>query len=620
MIQKFRYTTIYDTMYKKDKEQIMKKNNHILIYTLIWGFAIIFLIIMLYQNNGNARVINYTGIVRGGTQQLVKQELFGYHNEKFMENLDEILYELQTGKGSHNITPCKSSDYQEQLAKMQTIWQQIKEEIKQTEHGADPQHLYDLSEAYFKAADVAVSKAEVYTESLIHLSITALVIYLLLSIFCLVLWNIHKERQIKKIYYTDPLTNAYNKSAFEMKIKHILSVYKYPYSILYFDIDGFKRINDEYGYEAGDQLLKEIAEFLKYQMDENSECFARPSADYYMVLMRRDIHEIHDFSMNLTQYLYDHLEYIGAIDITYGIYDLPEHAREEIPNMIDKAMIAHKLCKSRHGINILSYHDDLMKVLEYENKLTSNMQKALSQKEFKMYLQPKIDLKNNALIGAEALVRWISPELGFIPPDNFIPLFEKNEFISELDFYMLEQVCKYLKESLQKDAKHTIAISVNVSRITLLQRDFLKRFDDMINSYQIPPHYIEVELTENAFDRLDQSAIHILKQLQQNGHAISMDDFGSGYSSLNLLRTIPLNVLKLDREFINEQETSKETIGIISCVIDIAHVMNLKVICEGVETQAQQVMLKEIGCDYAQGFLYSKPIPVEEFQQKYFHS
>lgn len=595
----------------------MKKQYHVLIYSIIWGFAIIFLIIMLYQNNGNARVINYTGLIRGGSQQLVKQEFFGIHNETLLVELDEILYELQTGEGTHHITPCTSKEYQDQLKDMQIIWEQMKDEIYKVERGGPPQYLFALSEQYFDSADLAVEKAELYAESLIHVSISVLAIYLLVSIACILIWNIHKEQQMKKIYYTDQLTNAYNKSAFEVRVKHIMEVYQYPYSILYFDVDAFKRINDEFGYQAGDQLLKEIAEFLKRTMDDDNECFARPSADNFIVLMRRDLHEIHTLNLELSQYLHNQLEYICPICLTFGIYELPSPCNEQIPTMLDKAMLAHKICKGRRDVNMLYYNGELIKQIEHENRITSNMRKALEQKEYQMYLQPKFDIKTGKVIGAEALVRWYSPELGFLSPDEFIPLFEQNGFITQLDFYMIHQVCDYLSHALIESPDFCVPISVNISRVTLSEQDFLKNFNEVVSNHQVPNHYIEVELTESAFNGIDQNAMEILKQLQENGYQISMDDFGSGYSSLNLLRTMPINVLKLDREFINEQKTSKEASGIISCIINMAHVMKLDVVCEGIETQQQVTMLKEIGCDFGQGYYFAKPMPVDQFIKIY---
>lgn len=593
----------------------MKKHYHILIYSLIWGIAILFLIVMLYQNYGNARVINYTGYLRGGSQRLIKQELNGIENDTLLEELDQILAELRTGEGTHGITRCSYPEFQESLTEMEEIWEDFVVQLAAVRAGADTQELFTLSERYFELANIAVSEAEDYSEYLIHVSITVMVLYLIVSLTCLLIWNLHKERQMRKIYYTDDLTNSYNKSAFEIKAKSIMEQFHDEYSILYFDIDGFKRINDNFGYQAGDELLKEIAEQLKQTLDETKECFARTSADNFIILMRSHHHSISEINDGLISRLQKTLAYVNPIEFTYGVYELPKKIDEQIPVMIDKAMIAHKICKGKHDVHILYYNVNLKEELEYENRITSYMQRALENNEFKMYLQPKINIQNDNIIGSEALVRWISSEFGFMPPDSFIPIFEKNGFIAQLDFYMVKQVCEFLQESLKIAQDKTYPISVNISRVTLLEHDFLTRFLAVVSQYDIPNSYLEVELTESAFNGLDDQAMSILKQLQEHGFLVSMDDFGSGYSSLNLLRTMPINVLKLDREFINEQQNTKEALGIVSCIVEMAHLMNLQVICEGIETIEQLHLLKEIGCDFGQGYYFAKPMPLQEFQK-----
>lgn len=595
----------------------MKKHYHILLYSLIWGIAILFLIVMLYQNYGNARVINYTGYLRGGSQRLIKQELGGTQNDALVQELDQVLLELRTGEGTLDIDRCSYPVFQESLAEMEEIWEAMKAELTKVRSGENPKQLFELSEQYFETANVAVGQAEDYSEYLIHISITIMLIYLLCSSVCLIIWNLHKERQMRKIYYTDDLTNAYNKSAFEIKAKYMIEQFHEDYAVLFFDIDGFKRINDTFGYQVGDELLKAIAERLRYELDEVKECFARTNADNFIVLIRRNEHNVNEIGDHIITWLQKTIAYVNPIYLTFGIYELPDLSQEELPVMIDKAMIAHKICKGRHDEHILYYNDTLIKQIKYENAITSAMQGALDKHEFQMYLQPKVNIQSDQIIGAEALVRWISPELGFMPPDSFIPLFEKNGFIAHLDFYMVRQVCKFLQASLKASPKHTYPISVNISRVTLLELDFLKNFLALVGEYDIPNSYIEVELTESAFNGLDDQAMEILKQLQEHGFLVSMDDFGSGYSSLNLLRTMPINVLKLDREFINEQQNTKEALGIVSCIIQMAHLMNLQVICEGIETKEQLSLLKEIGCDFGQGYYFAKPMPLDEFKKQW---
>lgn len=245
------------------------------------------------------------------------------------------------------------------------------------------------------------------------------------------------------------------------------------------------------------------------------------------------------------------------------------------------------------------------------------MRQGLSEKEFQIYLQSKVNLEQSEVTGAEVLIRWNSEPFGFLPPDEFIPLFEKNGFIVELDFYVLEATCRILKQSLEISPERTVVLSVNVSRVTLFQNDFIKRFVQMAERYGVPPKYLEIEITENVFIFDANTVEQILSQLRSYGFSISMDDFGSGYSSLNLLRELPIDVLKIDRIFLQESIRVEKAYAIIKSVVEMAHSLNMVVVCEGVETLEHAEFLKTIHCAVGQGYYFSKPIPLSAFQKKY---
>lgn len=247
-------------------------------------------------------------------------------------------------------------------------------------------------------------------------------------------------------------------------------------------------------------------------------------------------------------------------------------------------------------------------------ELEKNMEYALAHKEFKVYLQPKYDLVTKKMVGAEALVRWVKEDGTMIFPDEFIPVFERNGFIKQLDLYMLEQVCEMLRRRLINN-KICFPISINQSRVLLNSETYTTDVAMVLNSHDTPPDLIELELTERIFsDSLDEMA-KMMSVLKDLGIRWSIDDFGTGYSSLNLLKKLPVDIIKIDKAFLDETETSNVSKIIIRKTVELTQELDKMVVCEGVETEEQASYLKAIHCDLAQGYLYSKPMPMEEFER-----
>ena len=281
--------------------------------------------------------------------------------------------------------------------------------------------------------------------------------------------------------------------------------------------------------------------------------------------------------------------------------------------IIDNANIARKLVKNS-SMSMCEFYDEKMeREIMKEQMILGCMETALKEREFKVFLQPKISLKTGEIIGAEALVRWIRKDGTLLPPNDFIPLFEKNGFIVRLDFYIYEEVFRILKR-WKIEGKPLVPISVNVSRVHLYQTDFIDKVMQLIEQYEIEPKLVEFELTESIFLDNTVNAISIMKELQNRGFCVSIDDFGAGYSSLNLLKDMRTDVLKLDKEFFRAGDMKKEEKIIVSSIISMAKQLNMKVLSEGVETQKQSDFLKKVNCDMAQGYLYAKPLPVPDFE------
>ncbi len=260
------------------------------------------------------------------------------------------------------------------------------------------------------------------------------------------------------------------------------------------------------------------------------------------------------------------------------------------------------------------FSDAMRQAMLFEKELESNMRAALDNEEFVVYLQPKYFANGARVGGAEALVRWNSPTMGFIPPGKFIPLFERNGFIMQLDSYMLRHVCAFQQKQMAA-GRALVCISVNMSRAHMLDPMLVEEITAIVDSYQVPYSAIELELTESAFFDDKRVLLDAVHALRSRGFSVSMDDFGSGYSSLNSLKDLPLDVIKLDCEFFTQTEDAARGRTVIADTIALAKHLHMEIVAEGIETEEQVALLNELGCDFIQGYYFAKPMPLEQFEQ-----
>lgn len=599
------------------KEASVKKKSGLVIYTIIWTIALLILGFSIFQNLGDAQVINYSGIVRGGTQKLVKNELLGVQDDASIQYLDDIIYDLETGEGKFGLNHSHSTAYHALLAETQRQWEDIKAEIQEIRNGKDQQVLLEKSEQYFELTNRLVASAEEDSNHKLSLIIAAICVYLILSIGFFTIWFQRKSKEIKSIKAFDELTGIYNFETFIEQVQLSLCArFDESFLLIYLDVDNFKLLNTSYGYIFGDELLKLIADALRYLLKEGELC-CRVNADNFLILMKHDPDVITKLKTLLIDYLKQHssLEISEEVTFCIGVFPIQkkEYTKAYVQSMIDNANLAHKKAKFGGNDQSIWYDDDFLKQLYYDNMIIKRVHSAIENKEFQMYLQPKFDIRDSNVIAAEALVRWQFSQDQILFPDNFIPQLESNGLISELDFYMLDRACAFLNEH---DLMHTgFTIAVNFSRVTLFQRDLYERIHKILNTYQVPSSAIEIEVTESAFNDISDTVVHTLQTLQQDGFCVSMDDFGTGYSSLNLLNTLSIDILKIDRTFLSQINHKGK--DIIELIIHIAHTFHIKVICEGIETKEQLDYLKSVGCDMGQGYYVSKPIPEVEFYQRY---
>ncbi|MDE6567888.1 MAG: EAL domain-containing protein, partial [Lachnospiraceae bacterium] len=297
------------------------------------------------------------------------------------------------------------------------------------------------------------------------------------------------------------------------------------------------------------------------------------------------------------------------LQMSYGVY-MVEDRNMELRQMEDRAEMARKTAKNNILTNILFYQEQIKDSLYNRKFIEENMQSAITERQFQMYLQPKYSINQNTIIGAEALVRWVHPKRGMIYPNQFIPIIEENGFVKKVDYYIWEEACRFIRKCLDAGIQ-PCPISVNVSRIHLRNNEeCIQKLSEMIEQHEIPKHLLELEITESADDQqISQKAL----QLKAEGFTLLMDDFGSGYSSLNILLETPFDVIKLDKKFMENMMVSSKGRLILEQVVSMANKLELGLLAEGVETRDQIDLLHNIGCDQVQGYYYAKPMPAEEF-------
>jgi len=389
--------------------------------------------------------------------------------------------------------------------------------------------------------------------------------------------------------------------------------------MVYLDFSNFKYINEMYGYEVGDKILKAYADGAK-NFNERFIMGSRVFSDNLICLLHAEdwtdkqmIHAMESGSKLFTDRIQK--EYLESnIVCVIGLCPFMVDGSEvPLKNIISNANLARKEAKKQENSSCVIYDDSMGINLQKEVEYANDMENAFRNKEFVVYMQPKVDLKKHTIIGAEALIRWIKPDGTMIFPNDFIPVFEKNKSITLLDYYVYDEVCKYLAGRIQR-GERIVNVSMNVSRVHLQTIDEMVFYvKSLLQRYEIPAGYLEFELTETISTEKVEDTIELLTKLRELGVKVSMDDFGSGYSSLNVLTKLPLDVLKLDKEFLKDFDTDSDEKIIIPSIIDMAKKLQLDVVCEGVETKQQVEFLRDVDCDIAQGYYYSRPVPLDVF-------
>lgn len=409
---------------------------------------------------------------------------------------------------------------------------------------------------------------------------------------------------------TDRLTGLMSKDYFYVKADEMIT--QNPdkeYNIVCTDIEDFNLYNDIFGYEEGDRLLVKLSKQIRENLEGRGIC-GRFQADKFVCLVESDYERSsrEKFVELLSKEQFFTFE---NVRIKWGIYEVDD-SDISVEKMCDRAQLAVQSIKGIYGKYYHVYDDALREALVKEKRITDAMMGALLDEQFVVYLQPKYNLTDNSMNGAEALVRWKHTEWGMIPAGEFIPVFEKNGFIFNLDCYVWEKTCQIISGWI-RDGKPVVPVSVNVSRTDLYRKNLVTVLSGLVEKYDIPYYLLHLEITESAYANNPYQIMTSVEELRAIGFIIEMDDFGSGYSSLNMLGEMKLDVMKLDMAFVRNETSKSVNSSILSNIVTMAHKLHLSVTAEGVETINQLQRLKAIGCDTAQGYFFSKPVPVEEF-------
>lgn len=420
-----------------------------------------------------------------------------------------------------------------------------------------------------------------------------------------------ESQEMLKYLEKDKLTGLYSREFFfKYAKKYIEDNPNMDYILWTSDIQGLKIINEKYGIDKGDELLKTMA--------AGSNCLdgyimgGRVDGDKLCALM----FDNHDDYSNVKDVVSDDYEKnlpIPNVIIKNGVYHISKNENLSMEAIYDRTILAIQSIKNKYGFSVVEYDDKLRKEQLVNRLVIEDAKEALEGGQFKVYYQPKIDVVNKCIGGAEALVRWIHPEIGFMNPGVFIPIFEQNGFISKLDYYVWEEVCKSIVE-WQKMGLKQIPVSVNVSRRNFDNNSLADDIISLVDKYGIEHTLFELEITETSYSDNHENVEYTIKKLHEAGFSISLDDFGTGYSSMIALSKLDLDILKMDMSLIKEYKMDGNK-NVLDFSFQLANMMQLKTVTEGVETKEQVELINKLGGNYIQGYYYSKPIPKKDFEE-----
>lgn len=426
--------------------------------------------------------------------------------------------------------------------------------------------------------------------------------------------NKNTLNKLNKVAYTNPITKLGNIDYFLEETKKLLEEDpESHYTLLAFNIQNIGKINQLFGPTEGDKVVLHAADVLRKVGQRDHSLFAQIYSNLFgLIVKERSEQEVIDQVNEITALLSDYSDNY-TVESSFGIYTIPD-SEQPVMTMVNACMLAQKFVKDPKKCNYVFYTSELESEFTQNKQMSHEMEDALENHKFLMYLQPIVDCKTFRVVGAEALVRWDYPGKGILSPYAFIPLFEGTNLVQKLDYYMWEECLKTIRRWID-NKKEPTPISMNISQIHLQNTKFVDYLNELCDHYLIDKHYLVLELPEKGLIKKSNNLHEIIDKLKESGFKLCIDNFGSANSPLNIIRDYPIDAIKIDRSFLNQNSETDDGKSILRYLIAMAKELNLAVITEGVETLKQVNFLGEIGSDMAQGYFFSKPVDLREFDK-----
>ncbi len=421
---------------------------------------------------------------------------------------------------------------------------------------------------------------------------------------------IQREKLTQLLYFDD----------FRIEAKQFIHETKYKYILISLNINNFKYINSVYGFEKGDRLLCRVADFY-CRNNRNCVLASRMHADRFVMILQTEgkaqeemQKQIEEMNRRFVEFVKEEYPF-ATIHMNVGASYI-EGVENSISEVLDKAEAARRMIANNYKKEVCFFSQELETQLYLEKNMLPLFEQSLQDNRVLVYLQPKIDIDTQEIVGAEALARMIDVNGELIPPNLFVPLLEKKGMVMELDNYVAHTVFQLIHSWIQKGLK-PIPVSINLSRLDFMQDEAWERTLNELKSMNIPKEYVEFEVTETVFFEDLNFIINRIRSLQNFGYKVSMDDFGTGFSSLNTVGILPIDIIKFDRGFVQNSIFTDKGVEIMAGMVSIFNKIGLDVICEGIETKEEEEIIRSCGCRYVQGYLHDKPLPIRDFEEKY---
>lgn len=571
-------------------------------------------------NNGNENIVILLVIETDNYEKIFSGKIYnGEGNEYIIDSEGIILANSNNRENGYSLFNIlgilKGEDNLQKQEKMRTDIKnnsdgQIKYNISGKYYYTSYEYL-NINDWYLIIITPGSAIAQEYNKSLVITFISSIIVnfgILIIAIY-IVMSNKNKRKKLYELAYVDKLTGLGNYNYFIEISKELLKNNDGRYHLIILDIDKFKTFNKQYGRETGDKLLQQIGKKLK-QLVGIDQLITRFSNDIFSILLEENKSSTKEFH-KLLEKINDELSNADIDGIKYtvlisiGVYNIKKN-ENDIFHVLDKALMAHESAKGNYNHKYEIFNEHLEEKILKEHYFETKMNEGLEKGEFKVFYQPKVNSQTGKMQQAEALVRW---ELDgkLIPPNEFIPLFERNKFIIKLDTYIFEQVCRNVAEWKSKYNK-LIKVSINISKEHLLEKNFVKEYCNIARKYNLMPEELELEITESATIDDNVDLVALLNEIKKAGFSIAIDDFGTGYSSLSILQNMPIDVIKIDKSFVNQPR-------MLEIMMIIASKLELKTVIEGVETKEQVIELQNLGIDLLQGYYYSRPVRKVDFEK-----